>query len=290
MITYPSKLLLFGEYTILKGGRALAIPYHRYHGVIKPEASNEMNSSQKALRLWASEVQHQIFSFEFDKERFINDLERGMYFSSSIPLGQGLGSSGALTAAIYERYADSEWRNRPTLQLKNELAELESHFHGKSSGLDPLVSLLKTPLLIEREGPTPIDGPSLKNIFLLHTKQGRETGPLVTKFMEKLKVDRERYIFSNELLPLSNQTLDLLLDGRNDELVAKVQELSAIQREFFEGFIPKELEPLWDRGLESKDFALKVCGAGGGGVFLMFSKLGEQDLKELCSPFVIEKI
>ena len=33
------------------------------------------------------------------------DIEEGMYFDSSIPQGYGVGSSGALVAAIYDTYS-----------------------------------------------------------------------------------------------------------------------------------------------------------------------------------------
>ena len=32
-------------------------------------------------------------------------IEKGMYFDSSIPRGYGIGSSGALVAAVYDKYA-----------------------------------------------------------------------------------------------------------------------------------------------------------------------------------------
>ena len=44
--------------------------------------------------------------FRFAFERLDADLEKGMYFDSSIPMGYGVGSSGAIVAAIYDRYAD----------------------------------------------------------------------------------------------------------------------------------------------------------------------------------------
>ena len=42
-------------------------------------------------------------TFDFDK--LDSDLQNGMYFDSSIPQGYGVGSSGALVAAFYDRYA-----------------------------------------------------------------------------------------------------------------------------------------------------------------------------------------
>jgi mevalonate kinase len=41
----------------------------------------------------------------FDIDTLENDVNVGMYFDSSIPQGYGVGSSGALVAAIYDKYA-----------------------------------------------------------------------------------------------------------------------------------------------------------------------------------------
>ena len=45
------------------------------------------------------------------------DIEAGMYFDSSIPQGYGVGSSGALVAAIYDKYT------------KNKITVLENSFN-----------------------------------------------------------------------------------------------------------------------------------------------------------------
>jgi mevalonate kinase len=44
----------------------------------------------------------------FDLAELKSDVETGMYFDSSIPQGYGVGSSGALVAAIYDRYAQDK--------------------------------------------------------------------------------------------------------------------------------------------------------------------------------------
>ena len=41
----------------------------------------------------------------FNIEKLNADIADGMYFDSSIPQGYGVGSSGALVAAIYSEYA-----------------------------------------------------------------------------------------------------------------------------------------------------------------------------------------
>jgi mevalonate kinase len=79
-----------------------------------------------------------------------NDVETGMYFDSSIPQGYGVGSSGALVAAIYDRYAQDkncsrEFNSWKLLQLKYSLKW--KLFSRKSSGLDPLNSYLSIPMI-----------------------------------------------------------------------------------------------------------------------------------------------
>jgi len=82
----------------------------------------------------------------FDFTSFKNDIGSGMYFDSSIPQGYGVGSSGALVASIYDQYAHNKitilenLTRDKLLKLKEIFSFMESFFHGKSSGLDPLNS------------------------------------------------------------------------------------------------------------------------------------------------------
>src|SRR5699024_1889521 len=90
----------------------------------------------------------------FDVEALQADIEKGLYFDSSIPQGYGIGSSGALVAAIYDKYATNkitilENLTRDKLNKRKAIfGEMESFFHGQSSGLDPLNSYLSLPILI----------------------------------------------------------------------------------------------------------------------------------------------
>src|SRR5690625_6608275 len=83
-----------------------------------------------------------------------SDIEEGMYFDSIIPQGYGVGSSGALVAAIYERYAlnkieiEQEISKEIISELKEVFSKMESFFHGTSSGIDPLICYLNLQFLI----------------------------------------------------------------------------------------------------------------------------------------------
>ena len=44
----------------------------------------------------------------FRLDELKRDIDKGMYFDSSIPQGYGVGSSGALVAAVYDKYANDK--------------------------------------------------------------------------------------------------------------------------------------------------------------------------------------
>jgi len=74
-------------------------------------------------------------------------IEKGLIFKSSIPLGYGLGSSGALTAAAFDKFYTDKNLDLP--ELKTLLARSENFLHGNSSGLDPLTIYLDQVLIVE---------------------------------------------------------------------------------------------------------------------------------------------
>lgn len=160
--TFNSKILLFGEYSIIQDSMGLTLPYNEFNGKLTFDA-NEMNEqfvteSNEHLLDFANYLQHLLttkqLNIDFDIDAFKNDIENGMYFQSSIPQGFGVGSSGALVAAVYGKYTknkvtiDHAPNKDEILNLKSILAKMESHFHGSSSGVDPLICYLNLPLLI----------------------------------------------------------------------------------------------------------------------------------------------
>ena len=79
------------------------------------------------------------------------------------------------------------------MQLKTIFSQMESFFHGKSSGLDPLNSYLSIPILINSKDnieATGIPTQSLNGkgaVFLIDSGIVGETAPMVNIFMENLK-------------------------------------------------------------------------------------------------------
>ena len=105
---FYSKILLFGEYGIIKDSKGLSIPYNFYKGALKIDEnlSAAAKKSNENLQDFANHLDSLEASLViFDVEALRNDLNNGMYFDSSIPQGYGVGSSGALVASIYDKYA-----------------------------------------------------------------------------------------------------------------------------------------------------------------------------------------
>jgi mevalonate kinase len=65
------------------------------------------------------------------------DFEKGWSFNSSIPIGHGVGSSGAYVAAVYDRYLAGK-KHFDYASPSTTMANMEAFFHGSSSGMDPV--------------------------------------------------------------------------------------------------------------------------------------------------------
>jgi mevalonate kinase len=267
-LIFPAKVLLFGEYTILNGSKALAIAYPRLSGKwsFAPLDSGLARASHECLKNF---ITHPAAS-GLDLKSMKQDLERGLWFDSSIPHGFGLGSSGALIAGIYHRYG------RPAQQLaekKNILARLEDYFHGQSSGIDPLVSLINTPLLIHNFNQVQEveQKLNLAGLFLLSTGGPRQTGPLVSVYQSKMQ-DAEFKRGCAEILSREvDLAIDCLLQDRPKDLFHHMWHISKFQWDYFSEMIPSHMREIWARGLDGAGYVLKLCGAGGGGLILGFS-------------------
>lgn len=284
---FYSKILLFGEYGIIKDSKGLSIPYNFYKGaLIIPEQQTqqtiESNGQLRGFCDYLSKNQTEALS-SFDLDQMNSDLDKGMYFDSSIPQGYGVGSSGALVAAIYDRYAldkitvlENLTRDK-LLALKAVFAQMESFFHGKSSGLDPLNSYLSLPILINsQEHIEPAGIPSQSNsgggVFLLDSGMTGETAPMVQLFMEKMKYEGFRSMLKNEFVRYTDQCVEDFLNGDVSSLFGNIKRLSKVVLDHFQPMIPKQFHQLWQLGLDTNAYYLKLCGSGGGGYMLGFTQ------------------
>lgn len=285
---YPSKVLLLGEYTILNGSKALAIPYADFTGKWSFEPLDSVSAETSHASL-VSFMNHESGTY-LDRERLSQDIEKGLWFDSTIPHGFGLGSSGALIAAIYETYGNKQ---KTILGDKNSLAKLEDFFHGSSSGIDPLVSLIKNPLLIHSfEDVESFEKPlNLEGFFLVNTGKPRQTGPLVSFYQEKMKDPEFKRGCAEVLSREVNFAIKEILSNNRSNLFHHLWLISKFQWEYFPEMIPTQMRSLWLQGLETGEYVLKLCGAGGGGFVLGFSqKLSTEEKNKIFSSHELREL
>jgi len=284
---FYSKILLFGEYGIIKDSKGLSIPYSFYNGALKrdenpSETAIASNESLKRYVGYLENINPELVVF--DVASLKNDVDTGMYFDSSIPQGYGVGSSGALVAAIYDKYAQDKitvlenLTREKLLKLKSIFSEMESFFHGKSSGLDPLNSYLSIPILINSKDNIEATGiPAQQNdgkgaVFLIDSGIIGETAPMVTLFMENMKQEGFRSMLKNQFIKHTDACVDDFLKGDIKSLFKNTKSLSKVVLSHFKPMIPQQFHELWKRGIDTNDYYLKLCGSGGGGYILGFTE------------------
>lgn len=287
---FYSKILLFGEYGIIKDSKGLSIPYNFYNGALKVDEnpSEEAKKSNTSLKRFTSYLetlqQEKPELVQFNLKELKEDVENGMYFDSSIPQGYGVGSSGALVAAIYDEYAVGKitvlenLTREKLLKLKKIFGEMESFFHGKSSGLDPLNSYLSIPILINsKDNIEPAGIPSQTQdgkgaVFLLDSGSVGETAPMVSIFMENMKQEPFRVMLKEQFVKHTDACVEDFLKGDVKSLFGNMKKLSHVVLDNFKPMIPAKFHKLWKNGIETNDYYLKLCGSGGGGYILGFTE------------------
>jgi mevalonate kinase len=296
---FYSKILLFGEYGIIQDSKGLSIPYNFYKGALKSdenptEDAKKSNQSLVKFVAYLKQLQtEQPDLVTFNIELLQNDVNDGMYFDSSIPQGYGVGSSGALVAAIYDKYAANKitvlenLTREKLLQLKSIFSNMESFFHGKSSGLDPLNSYLSLPILINSKDNIEAAGiPSQSAtgkgaVFLLDSGIVGETAPMVNIFMENLKDQGFRKMLKSQFIKYTDSCVENFLQGDMKSLFKNTKELSKVVLSNFKPMIPEQFHQIWQNGIETNDYYLKLCGSGGGGYILGFTQDFEKAKKSL---------
>lgn len=289
---------------------ALTMPFEKFSGHFaftnKANDSSQANLSNKGLRELCAHMldQHADESFKLNVNKFKAELEKGLFFESNIPQGFGLGSSGALVAAVFLRYLEKAGDFKDGVKhltkekictLKRCLGGLEGYFHGTSSGIDPLSILINQPLLLKSStdiAPVTIPNfdPKGQNvIFLLNTKLARNTDKLVDKFKAACELPSFKTKLENELILHTNNSITNFLNSETDSLYKNLNKLVEFQLIEMSYLIPSFYQKTVSEGLANGDYFLKICGSGGGGYMLGFTsnwettknKLENEDLEVL---------
>ncbi len=277
--SFHSKLLLFGEYGLMFGAQALSVPFRRFSGKLEVGKQKEGQGSHRELQkfytyLRKNDLNSQLH-FPIDLAHFVSDLNGGLFFRSDIPLQYGVGSSGALVAALVDEYAQSNNQQKSPEFLQADFALLESYFHGKSSGLDPLISYLNKPVLLDshKRIHLPESNPLEAGWYmaLLDTQTTGATGPLVQHFRQRYETPEFRAAFGQEFLPANDGCIDAMLANQPGLFFSHLEKLVHFQLRYMQRMIPGPFRELIRDALK-KQIYIKLLGSGGGGFLLAFAR------------------
>jgi len=273
--------MLFGEYSLICNSMGLVVPFRS----VSASWDWLQQTDEELFNLASNSHLHKYCTYltskvemgtALDLLRMKQELESGLFFNSTIPQGYGAGSSGALVAAVYERYTNNNFQYSIP-ELRSLLAEMEAYFHGSSSGIDPISCYLAETVLIEENGDIRcIENPLTdhKNnirVYLLDTKHTRET----TKLMHHFELQLHGYRFfkklRDQLIPSVNQAIHHLKTGETVSFLKALKTISEFEFTYLEPMVPEEIRDFWMQGLTVGNYLMKLCGAGGGGYLLVFT-------------------
>ncbi len=277
-------MLLFGEHTVLQGGSAYAVPLRGYRAELSRSSPGTTAPGGLDFGTWLEHMRREPGLVEqLDLDRLASEADR-LRIESNIPVGYGLGSSGALCALVYGRYARRRWTfeepRRALGGLRTALASLENFFHGSSSGLDPLTSFLNRGVVIEPGGgidlgatDSPLPYPHVDSgWFLLDSGQARRGELAIRSFRESAADPTWR----TEALAPMHAAVERIVEGIRTasfgSLPQNIKRLSELQLNYLPAeLIPTSTRRLWGRWLAEDLAYLKLCGAGAGGFYLGYA-------------------
>ncbi len=269
----------------------LVMPYSKYSGSLcQPNDEDELTRMQLRSNAYIKKLainlsQNSNVTSKYDVYQLLEDSLLGLYFDSNIPENYGLGNSGALLAALYEKYFAPGYRQDINLSniknIRTEFAFLEEFFHSASSGIDPLVSYINTPILLN----APVNNldfliPISIKLFLIDTETERQTKNFRLIFDNKCFENSKQI---QKLIDLNNVCITLFLEDA-DDIFSSMLEFASLEMQFLNEMfsIPDKIASFQKDN--SDKFIMKLCGSGGGGFLL--GACSAQNFEEISDKLI----
>jgi mevalonate kinase len=151
-----AKSILLGEHVVVYGSPALALPVHSVGTTAR--VTRRTNPDEPMLTTDApladASMAHRLLE-ESAMRLGLSDrlLEWRIEVSSTIPMGQGLGSSAALGCALVGALSKVAGLEMTVEELNAHVFALEGHVHGTPSGIDNTVVTYEVPIAYQKGEP-----------------------------------------------------------------------------------------------------------------------------------------
>ena len=107
--------------------------------------------------------------------------------------------------------------------------------------------------------------------------------------MNKMKNEGFRKMLNEDFAKHTDACIDDFLHGDIKSLFGNVKQLSKVVLTNFKPMIPKAFHKLWQQGLDTNAYYLKLCGSGGGGYILGFTE-DYQAAKKILKDYKLELV
>ncbi len=287
-VSAPGKIHLLGEHTVVYGKPAIlatvnlrtTVTLSPPSGVIARSEATRQSSSDKSPIQIASLIARNDDTEKLQKiiepivKKYLNIKSIPPYqleISSQLPVGAGLGSSAAVSAAYVTAllsFLEIKW----DLNLINELTfEAEKVFHGNPSGGDNSTVVFGGLIWFRKESPdlkiiqpVPFTIPKklAKNFCLINTGKPEETTKQMVEIV-RVKGEAERVKFKKIFDHQEQLVRELLLSiqGGNENQLIQIIRAGEKNLETIGAVSPSVKSII--RKIEQAGGAAKICGAGG---------------------------
>ena len=271
------KFILTGEHFILYGTPAIALPWlsaslqllpkegssseHPHHVEIFPAIQQAWQAARKRFALPTTDN----FPFEIRSE---------------IPQGSGFGSSAALCLTLLEAAAQEAQQDLTIAQKIKAATELESLFHGRSSGLDPAVVANRCPLRFTMDGGWSPFAWRLQGcgFVLAVSPQSRQTAEAVAKVKRYADAHPKAFqVILDDMHQLLQDLESTITQPKGDETQAaqEMGERLTFNHQLLQqvGISTPALDRLVEVACQNGAWGAKLTGAGLGGAMFAFAPL-----------------
>ena len=273
----PGKIILFGEHAVVYGRPAIAVPV----ADVRAQATLEVAPSNAGFRIVAPDLERDYLlvdaapddplaktvqiTLEYLGQNHPPDAT--LHVTSTIPLGRGLGSGAAISAAIVRAMAEFFDQSVPTEAVSNLVYQVEKLYHGTPSGIDNTVISYEQPVYFIKG--RPVQRLRVVNLFTLvigDTGIVASTRKVVGGVRHRWQVDAQRYEGYFDEMSVIARHAKMIIEQQG----MPVQALGKLMNENQElleniGVSSPELEQLVKAARVAGAWGAKLSGAGGGG-------------------------
>lgn len=279
------KVILCGEHAVVYGTPALALPLPQLRAVA------EIREDGRPCSLLAPDLNLDLLVSPEQSHPLVTTVLSALgHFdsplpaaqikvSSQIPIGRGLGSGTAISAAIFRALANYFGRTVERAEEQAFIHQIETLYHGRPSGIDgAMIGHERALCFVRGQRPRFLELPTGWSLLIADSGETTPTHVMVNGLRQRRDADPQRYdpliaaigeLCQQAEVCLKNNQMDQLgqLLNHNHDLLCQL------------GISTPRLDALVDAALAAGELGAKLSGGGGGGVLFAITQDRAQEIE-----------